>query len=963
MVVVVDTQMLEREAELAALRQGIEAAGAGSSGFVLVSGPAGVGKTSLLKQGRRLSAERGLRVLAARGSQLEREYAFGVVRQLFEPLLAGADEQQRREWLSGTAGAAGPVLGQAPSCEAPQGDFTVLHALYWLTSNVCLTRAVAMVMDDLHWADEPSLRFLAYLLPRLDDQLPIVVMAGVRSAEPGATGYLLDLITADPACQLLRPASLSPAAASTLLSAVYGRAPERGFVDACHAATRGNPLLLGELARAVAAEGLEPIDVNAAQVQQIGSRAVSRRVTIELGRLQAEHVRLAEVIAVLGEHATITTVAQLAEVTRGDAAEAVDELTAACLVQTREAGALGEVYEFVHPLLRTAVYEHTDVARRIAYHVHAAQLLTHAGARPEQVAAHLLPIPGAGDGHTVSVLRHAAADALARGAADAAHTYLRRALAEPPPEPDRLPVLAEAARAALPVDLSTATEYLDAALAIAQDSRTRAQLTSTLGFALVQVDRIGDAVSILTKTIDQLPPDEDDLRRGLEAILLDVPLVAVGWESVFQRLPALRRLPPAGTPGALQLDCMIAGHDAYAGTPGTTDRVRRSLNDPCFVQAAAEGVSTAVGGYFTLGVADLDEGIAVHNALISAAASRGSATTLCVGRAFRGMVWLRRGELAEAEADLREALRLADLTRFRLLGLIIDAILAETLLEQGHIEDAESRVSHHELSQPLPRAGPFFFLLQARARVLRAQGRHEDALHAALAAGQRFAAHGGHNPAIVAWRSEAALCLYALDRHDKARGYAHAELDLARRWGAGYAVGRALRVAGLLTPGDDGLVMLREAVETLKSSPARLELAKALVDLGMTYRHANARAQARPHLAAGLELAHRCGATPLVERAHTELLAAGARPRRPQLRGPESLTPSERRVADLAAENLTNREIAQRLFVTPKTVEVHLSSTYRKLDITKRQQLRIKLAERKSRVGGTVGSLPTRDRG
>jgi hypothetical protein len=139
MVVVVDTQMLEREAELAALRQGIEAAGAGSSGFVLVSGPAGVGKTSLLKQGRRLSAERGLRVLAARGSQLEREYAFGVVRQLFEPLLAGADEQQRREWLSGTAGAAGPVLGQAPSCEAPQGDFTVLHALYWLTSNVCLS--------------------------------------------------------------------------------------------------------------------------------------------------------------------------------------------------------------------------------------------------------------------------------------------------------------------------------------------------------------------------------------------------------------------------------------------------------------------------------------------------------------------------------------------------------------------------------------------------------------------------------------------------------------------------------------------------------------------------------------------------------------------------------------------------------------------------------------------------------
>jgi DNA-binding NarL/FixJ family response regulator len=189
------------------------------------------------------------------------------------------------------------------------------------------------------------------------------------------------------------------------------------------------------------------------------------------------------------------------------------------------------------------------------------------------------------------------------------------------------------------------------------------------------------------------------------------------------------------------------------------------------------------------------------------------------------------------------------------------------------------------------------------------------------------------------WRSEAALALLQLERVTEARPLAEEELERARTWGAPRALGAALRVAGLVEGGADGLALLREAVEVLCESSAKLEQAKARHELGAALRRGNRRTQAREQLRRAVELATICGATPLAARAESELLATGARPRRIALTGLESLTPSERRVAELAAEGPTNREIAQALFVTPKTVEVHLSHAYRKLGITSRSQL------------------------
>lgn len=169
-------------------------------------------------------------------------------------------------------------------------------------------------------------------------------------------------------------------------------------------------------------------------------------------------------------------------------------------------------------------------------------------------------------------------------------------------------------------------------------------------------------------------------------------------------------------------------------------------------------------------------------------------------------------------------------------------------------------------------------------------------------------------------------------------------MELARAWGAPRTLGRSLRILGSIRGGDDGIAGIREAVSVLEPSPARLEHAYALANLGAALRRANHRAEAREHLRIALELAQRSGATLLAEQAHEELIASGARPRRVVQSGAAALTPSERRIAAMAAEGMSNREIAQALFVTLRTVEMHLSNAFRKLDVSSRTQLSAALA-------------------
>jgi DNA-binding CsgD family transcriptional regulator len=299
------------------------------------------------------------------------------------------------------------------------------------------------------------------------------------------------------------------------------------------------------------------------------------------------------------------------------------------------------------------------------------------------------------------------------------------------------------------------------------------------------------------------------------------------------------------------------------------------------------------------------------------------------------------------------------------LPLAVSGLL-DPLIERGELADAEGALGLIDPEHADADAHAFQQVRESRARLRLAQGRAAEALDDAQACGHWERAWGARNSIFThyPWRSTAALAHLALDDRHIARTLAVEQIDIARRFGDSHTIGVALRVAGLAHEGTERLALLEEAAATLDGPHSPLENAKALADLGTALRRARRRRDAREPLAAALDLAHRCGATALRERTLAELRATGARPRKLVLSGVDALTASERRVAQMATEGLSNPEIAQALFITRKTVEMHLSNAYRKLEIGGRAELSSALGSpqrgARSDVPGTATPSPTR---
>lgn len=929
----------ERESELEVMSRALEGIGNGCGALTVIAGAAGIGKSRLLRAVREGARAAGLRVLSARGSELERDFAFGAVRQLFEGLLTGAGTAGRDALLAGPAAQAAEVFTGFDAPVWPAGDFAVLHGLYWLTANACEREPVVLLVDDLQWCDTPTLRYLAHLLPRLEG-LGVLVVAGLRTHETGTDEHLLRQITTDPATALLHPAALSHAATTALLDQALPAAVHPAFADACHQATAGNPLLLRELARTITARGVQPSAANAQRVVGLGPDAVSHLVAVRMARLCEPSVALARAVAVLGDGAGLAAVAELAGQDLPVASAAATELKRLEILHAESDGAMPSL-GFVHPLVRAAVYESVDPVERATAHARAARLLADAGAGHQQVAAHLLRAPAAGDPRTATVLRAAAADAAQRGSPDGAYAYLRRCLAEPPPADQRLDALLALGQAASFVDLTAAAEYQQQAYDQLTDPVPRARVATTLGSVYSLLSDLDRSLALFTEAAAEaerrLPAEQEDLKRQLQAGLLTTLALSPGRHGCTEQLAHLRQLPPHDSTGGRLLDCVIAYCDLTTRDPAAVPRARGALQDGSVV-AAAGGESSLFLAWVVLLDADDDTAMDSIQAAFEQAHQHGSIRSLWAAHHFRAAGWLWRGQLAESEADQRESLRLAELGRVEFGRQLSGAQLALVLMEQGRLDEAEQLLRSHP-SPADPRLPGDFLALEALARLLRRRGDHQAALHCALQAGDGWTAHDLREPVWTFWRSEAALSLRALGRPEEAAGYAAEDLRLARAWEAPRTLGRSLRVNALLRGTGEGLDLLRQAVATLETSSARLEHAKALADLGAALRRAGHRVQARDPLRRALDLATACGAAPLADRVHDELLAAGARPRRKELTGPQSLTPSELRVARLAAVQATNRQIAQELFITPKTVEVHLGRAYRKLGITTRTQL------------------------
>lgn len=901
--------VLERRAELRALARAARSTRGGAGRFVLIEGPAGIGKSLLLASAREIAAEAGLEVLSARGTELARESAFGVVRQLFGHYLA--DQSAPRSLWSGTAAQArGALADDAPLAA---GNFAVLHGLHWLTVNACEIGPLALVVDDLQWCDAPSLRYLTYVLQRRED-LRLLVVGGVRVGEEG----VMDQLLAGVADEVLRPGPLSLRAARTLLGLEFVERQSADFGAECHAMTGGNPLFLREVVRTLGAHASTPNTVR----REWESGGIARMVADRMRTLPPETVALAQAFAVLGDGAPVDLAALLAGQRPADAESQAARLSRLEIVRV-EHGSEGAIASFVHPLVQAAVYGAIPAAAVSAIHREAAQLLGVADAGLDRIAAHLLRVPPAGDPYTVATLREAAAQAANRGSPGSGYVYLRRCLAEPPDAGEAVPVLIQAGQTALQVDLPTAIVHLQEALDRLEDPVARAKVALDLGTAYLYHLDPTSGVAVWSEALDRLGDGPEDLRRRLMAARLDAAWVTP-QPDMARQLAQAEELPPHDSVGGRLLDCAVSCMQAaYGSDPAALPLARHAVEDGSLVEQA-NGNGAMLCGWVTLLAGDDDLVMDTIDSSVRQAYRAGSIQALTPALAFRSLGWLWRGRLAEAEHDARESMRLAELAHLDINQLFADPYLADVLIEQGRLDEAAEILTRLRISGETFAPGPAHFALDANTRLLRGRGDNEAAVAAAWRAAAAWEAYRFVNPALGAWRTEAALALHALGRVDQARAIAAEELELARRWRAPRTLGRALRTSSAVTGGDEGLTMLHGAVAVLRPSPARLEYAKALADLGVALSD-------RDRLAEALDISLQCGAKPLTDQV---IAALGASPGAPQ-----ALTPHEKRVAHMAAQGWSDREIAQVLFVTPGTVEAHLGSVYRKLNITERADL------------------------
>jgi DNA-binding CsgD family transcriptional regulator len=912
--------LLERGAEHHALLRALNALPGGRGHVVAVVAAPGMGKTAIGAMARSLGSDAGVQVLRARGAELEQRFAYGVVRQLFERVVRTASPQEREqlfaEAAAGARAAVDPQLAGALTV-VPETQFEILHGLFWFLVHVADRGPVLAVVDDLHWVDPGSVAFLGYLARRIED-LPVVLVVTAREAEEGEHRRLLAELAADPGVTVLRPSPLSEAAVSRLVRERLGADVPEEYCRGCHGVTNGNPLYVHQLLYALDDEG-------PGTLERVGGSAVKETVGHRIASLGAPAVALAQAVAVLGG-AELPVAAELAGLAEDAAAASADALVRRGFFEpTRELG-------FVHPIVRAAVYDELAPAERQLRHARAASVLIGRGAPDEHVASHILAAPDHTGEQWLAVLLRAADEARRRASLETAAVYLRRALREPVGERVELLRMLGLCEA-YSQDLKVGEAHLREALELAGGAAEFGRCSLSLGRLLNVVGEPVAAVGAFAAGLDRMGDAEPRLALTLQADLVGAARLSSSLAEVWQeRLAAFRAHAPE-SPIATAYQAMDS-----AFTDGEREAVaalaQRALggdgelspNRPAFY-----------GALHALLVCERFD--AAHRYLTEAlrvARERGTRVTDPVVYSHRALVARARGDLAGARADVELGLQASERSNFA--RRLLHATLVHCLIEEGALDEAHDVLAGARLDGPIPDTTFAADVLGARGRLRLAQGDPRAALDDLLVIDERER-RWGRRALLVPhhWTADAALAYAALGERDAGLALADETVAVARDLGAPGALGVALRTAGAVR-GD--VALLEQAVESLRASDARLELARGLFELGS----ALPRKDGREHLRDARALAAECAAPALVAQAEARLGEGGGRLPRLQVSGVQSLTAQERRVAELAAAGMTNRQIAQELYLTEKTVETHLSNGYRKLTISSRRQLALVLA-------------------
>ncbi|MCX5409075.1 AAA family ATPase [Streptomyces sp. NBC_00335] len=876
--------MFERDTELTAVDEALEQLtdpGPDAGGALLAfSGPAGLGKTTLLGEVRRRAHTKACTVLAARGGEQEQSQPFHVARQLIQPQLAGTSDAELREALGSWYSIVGPALGLCAAEQgAPPDPQGLRDGLDWVLTHLVVQRApVALVLDDAHWADPESLSWLAAFAPRAE-HLPLLLVVAYRPDELPAHAEAFRTLPGRAGHRPLSLAPLTAEAVSGLVREAVGEHADEAFCREAWAVTTGNPFEAVELTAKVRDKGLAPVEASAPLLRDLAAAQRGSGLVARLHSLGPSTVRFAWACAVLGTDIPRELAARVAGLGTEEAVDATGRLRdARILSAAAEEAAAGEAdeagLEFVHPLIATAIYRAIPDALRVALHGKAAAAVVDAGLGPSAAARHLLETHPENDPWVVRTLREAAGENLRAGAPEAARRQLARALREPPDFDERAAVLYELGCASLLTEPANTVNHLRAALAEPfEDPALRQGIVIRLAQVLSHSDRLAEASECLAREI----PHTQDLRGRLR-----LQSEQFMWDAFNAAEPDS----PARSRRLAKLADRLAGRDL-------TERYVIGLRawDACLrgepVDVVLHHAGRVLETEFSWAYADRGFEVPVLVAMVHMYADRperaeelfeaGTAeferqgwrgAHLSFAYSLRAYIRYRRGRLAEAEELARAGLRLAERVGRRTpVHWYAIAILVTTLLARGRADEAWELVREHEYGEPFPAAVVFPDSQTVYAELLLARGQAKAAAAELEAVDRRLTPRGIQNPSWCPWRLHLARAVSAEDPA-RARELAEEAVRRARAFGAASGIGQALRVAAEVAAPQDRRALLEEAVSVLSASPAAYELALALAALG------EERGDTELLLRAVLA-ARACGADGLVATVTNALLACG----------------------------------------------------------------------------------------
>ncbi|MFD4563151.1 ATP-binding protein [Streptomyces sp. NPDC058467] len=874
--VVASASLWERDEEVATLEEAIAAlcADSGSSGSLLVfSGEAGLGKTALLAEARRIAESNGCAVWSARGGETVTSVPFNVVRQLLQPALVSLLPEEAREYLGDWYDIAGPALGIAEPGDRQPDPQGVCDGLVAAVRRLAKREwPLVLLIDDAHWADQETLRWLAAFAERFDDLSVLVVVARRPGGVSGESARHLDAVAAA-ARPIATLNALTPAAAEGLTRATLGEHADAPFCREVWAVTGGNPYETVELLAKVQDSELEPVEGSAAELRALNRSARGRGLVARLEGLGIDATRFAWAAAILGTGISLDLAAQLAGM-QEDEAQRCAELLGAARILTATQMTNGQVVdgelEFVHPLIATAVYRSIPDALRTAMHGQAAWAVTESGRGAAAASRHLLEVHPDDDPELVEQMREAAREHLAVGAPDAARRCLERALAEPPLPDVHAHVLYELGCATLLTAPSKTIGHLRAALerpGLQDDMRVDAVFR--LSQALLHNNQLDEAVRTVDEEVARLVPGPARMR--LQAVHYMWEGIHAGEERSSGR-SGLAELASTctGRDNSERALLILRGFDAM--TRGENAEEVVELCDRALVNgrlAPGLGWTDTEWGVELLlmlgsayAYADrLDRAESLFSEALHAYVKAGwSGGHLSLANAYLGLAHRRRGRLVDAEHYQRESLRLAERVG-RGLPLYWSATcgLIDTLLARGHVQEAAEIADRYGFAPPYPATIVLPDTRSVRGRLLIAAGRTNAGVNELEAAEKAATARGHHNTVLAPWAVDLARALASEDPTRAAALAADARRQ-AERFGTDTAIGEALRCAAALESGQRAVRLAAQAVTYLEASPCQYEHAAARVEYGIAARSA-------AELRKGLTLARTCGADGLVAKA------------------------------------------------------------------------------------------------